>query len=257
MGGLREKMPVTFLAFCIGTLALVGCPLFSGFYSKDAIFATASESNPVLFGVAVGVAALTAFYMCRLVIVAFFGAARTSEADHAEEVGGAMKWPLVALAVPSVMIAWLPIHDFLARHFNPHHHDHGGDVLFGPFNHNALAAFFGLLAFMIGVSTSFAVYWGRTKDPLPGMIGHWSRVLRNRFYLDEIYEATVIPLHDAVAAVADWVDRWIVNGLGIRGVTGVADFTGRALRLAQTGSIQTYTFLFATGVVVVALIALK
>ena len=53
---------------------------------------------------------------------------------------------------------------------------------------------------------------------------------------DEIYEATVVPLHDALAAVADWVDRWIISGLCVRGVTGIADFAGRALRLAQTGS---------------------
>lgn len=257
MGGLRAKMPWTFATFGIGTLALVGCPLLSGFYSKDAILATASETNPVLFVVAVGVAALTTFYMGRLVIVTFFGTARAADADHAHEVGGSMKWPLVALAIPSVMIAWLPLGDFLARHFDPHHHSQGGDVLFGPFNHNALAAFFGLFAFMLGLSAAVAVYWGKAKDPLPGMIGVWSRVLRNRFYLDEIYEATVVPLHDAIATLMDWVDRWILSGVGVRGVAGVTDFTGRALRLVQTGSIQTYTFLLAAGVVIVALLVLK
>lgn len=257
MGGLREKMPLTFLTFIIGTLALVGCPLFSGFYSKDAILAAASERNPILFLVAVCVAALTTFYMCRLVIVTFFGDTRTSDAEHAHEVGKSMRWPLVVLAVPSLMLAWLPLGDFLDRHFVPHHHGHGGDVLFGPFNHNALAAFFGLFAFIIGVSTAFAVYWGKSKDPLPALLGRLSRAMRNRFYFDEIYEATVVPLHDALAAMADWVDRWIISGLGVRGVTGVTDFAGRALRLVQTGSIQTYAFLFAAGVVIVALLALR
>lgn len=257
MGGLREKMPWTFATFGVGTLALVGCPLFAGFYSKDAIFATALESNPVLFGLAVAIACMTTFYMCRLVIVTFFGSARTESADHAHEVSGSMKWPLVALAVPSLTIAWLPLGDFLAGHFDAHYHSHGGDVLFGPFNHNALAAFFGLFAFMLGVSAAFAVYWGRSKDPLPAKLGQLSRAMRNKFYFDEIYEAIVVPVHDAAAAVADWLDRWVIGGLGVRGVTGVADFAGRALRLVQTGSIQTYTFLFAAGVVVVALLALK
>jgi NADH-quinone oxidoreductase subunit L len=257
MGGLREKMPWTFATFGIGTLALVGCPLFSGFYSKDAILATALESNPVLFVVAVAVAVLTTFYMGRLVIVTFFGPARTENADHAHEVSGSMKWPLVTLAVPSVMIAWLPLGDFLARHFDPHFHSHGGDVLFGPFNHNAFAAFFGVFAFMLGSSAAVATYWGKAKDPLPALLGRFARGMRKRFYFDELYEALVIPLHDAAAAVADWVDRWLIGGLGVRGISGATDFAGRALRLVQTGSIQTYTFLFAAGVVVIALITLK
>ena len=257
MGGLRERMPWTFRTFIIGTLALMGCPLFSGFYSKDAILATALESNPVLFALAVGVAALTTFYMCRLVIVTFFGSARTEAADHAHEVGGSMKWPLVVLAVPSLMIAWLPLGDRLAGHFDAHYHSHGGDVLFGPFNHNALAAFFGQFAFMLGLSASVAVYWGKSRDPLPGMLGGLSRGMRHKFYFDEIYETLFVPLHDAVSAVADWVDRWIFSGLIVRGVTGLTDLVGRSLRLVQTGSLQTYTFLFAAGVVVVALLALK
>ena len=257
LGGLRTKMPWTFATFAIGTLALVGFPLFSGFYSKDEILATASETSPVLFIVAVLVATLTTFYMTRAVIVTFFGSARAEGADHAHEVSGSMKWPLVLLAIPSVMLAWLPIGDFLAHHFDAHAHPQSNDVLFGPFNHNALAACFGLFAVMLGASAAFAVDWGKSKDPLPDLLGGLARTLRNRFYFDEIYEAIFVPLHDGVAAIADWLDRWLLNGLGVRGATGVTDFAGRALRLVQTGSIQTYTFLFAAGVVIVAFLALK
>ena len=81
-------------------------------------------------------------------------------------------------------------------------------------------------------------------------VGALSRAMANRFYLDEIYEATVIRIHDTIAAVADWIDRWIVEGFCIGLVRGGTDLTGRALRLVQTGNLQTYAFLFVLGVAV-------
>ena len=75
--------------------------------------------------------------------------------------------------------------------------------------------------------------------------------MRNRFYFDEIYEATVIRAHDFIAAVSDWIDRWIVEGFCIGLVRGGTDLTGRALRLVQTGNLQTYALLFVLGVAVV------
>ena len=75
--------------------------------------------------------------------------------------------------------------------------------------------------------------------------------MANRFYFDELYEATVIRVHNAIAAIADWFDRWIVEGLCLGLVRGGTDLTGRALRLAQTGNLQTYAFLFVLGVAVV------
>ena len=75
--------------------------------------------------------------------------------------------------------------------------------------------------------------------------------MRNRFYFDELYQATVIRLHDFLAAVADWFDRWIIAGLAVRGTHGTTELAGRALRLLQTGNLQTYAFLFALGVALV------
>jgi len=86
---------------------------------------------------------------------------------------------------------------------------------------------------------------------LPAKIGPLARGMRNRFYFDEIYEATVIRAHDFIAAVADWIDRWIVEGFCIGLVRGGTDLAGRALRLVQTGNLQTYAFLFVLGVAVV------
>jgi NADH-quinone oxidoreductase subunit L len=81
--------------------------------------------------------------------------------------------------------------------------------------------------------------------------------MRNRFYWDEIYQATVIRMHDFISAVSDWIDRWLIAGLAVRGTHGTTEILGRALRLAQTGNLQTYAFLFALGVALVLYLALK
>ena len=259
MGGLWHRLPVTFRTFAIGTAALAGVPILtSGFYSKDAILVAALDGgHPVLFGLGVLVAAFTPFYMLRLVIVVFFGRPRTEAAAHAHEAPLAMTWPLIALAIPSVAVAWFGLGDFLSAHFNPHFHAHEGGGLFGPFNHAPLAAMFGTGSLLFGVTAAFGTYWGVTTDPLPARLGLLSRAMRNRFYFDEIYEAIFVPMHDMVGRLAGAVDRWVVSGLCIRGIHGSVELAGRALRLLQTGNLQTYTFLFAAGVAVVVFVATK
>ena len=101
------------------------------------------------------------------------------------------------------------------------------------------------------------LYRGATKDPLPEKFGALSRAMRHRFYVDEFYEATFIRLHEFLAAVAQWFDRWIIAGAAVRGTHGTTEFIGRALRLLQNGNLQTYTFLFALGVALVLYLALK
>jgi len=279
MGGLRQRMPITFWTFLIGTAALAGLPPFSGFYSKDEILVTALETNPPLFVVAVLVAILTTFYMSRLLLVAFFGEPRSESASHAHESPRSMTVPLLVLAVPSVAVAWLPLGEFIGSAFGSHGHGEAvpvgeanaigigpmferisagvNGVLFGPFNHNALAATFGLFAVLLGGSLAWACYGRGGADPLPRLLGGWARLLRNRFYFDEIYSGLVIPLHDAAAWVADWVDRWLIAGLGIRGLSGTVELVGRALRLVQSGNLQTYAFLFAAGLGCVAWFILR
>ncbi len=259
MGGLWEKLPVTFRTFAIGTAALAGVPILtSGFYSKDAIFVAAlNGGHPVLFTLAVVVAAMTTFYMLRLVIIAFFGPPRSDAASHAHESPFAMTWPLIVLAVPSIAIAWLPLGDFLSGHFDPHFHAHEGGGIFGPFNHAPLAATFGFGALLFGATAAFGLYWGAPKDPLPGMLGALARAMKDRFYFDEIYEALFVPVHDLAGQLANWVDRWIFSGLIVRGAHGTTELVGRGLRLAQTGNIQTYTFMFTAGVALVVWLAMK
>ncbi|MGD0261074.1 MAG: NADH-quinone oxidoreductase subunit L [Verrucomicrobiota bacterium] len=260
MGGLRRKMPVTFWTFMAGTLALCGLPPFSGFYSKDSILAQAAEHNPPLFVLGVAVAALTTFYMFRLVLVAFLGAPKSEAAGHAHESPPVMAWPLRLLAVFSMIGGLIGIEQLYGTQFPAEHVEWNVSFireLFAPFLHAPLAAGTGLLAVLIGFAAAYALYAKATADPLPEMLGALSRAMRNRFYFDEIYQATVIRLHDFLAAVADWFDRWIIAGLAVRGTHGTTELAGRALRLLQTGNLQTYALLFALGVALVLCLALK
>ena len=120
-----------------------------------------------------------------------------------------------------------------------------------PFQHAPIAALSGLAAFGVGLVAAWKLYANAKEDPLPARLGALATAMRNRFYFDELYETTVIRAHDSIAAVADWIDRWLVEGFCIGLVRGGTDFTGRALRLVQTGNLQTYAFLFVLGVAVV------
>jgi NADH-quinone oxidoreductase subunit L len=81
--------------------------------------------------------------------------------------------------------------------------------------------------------------------------------MRNRFYFDEFYTWLIRISHEAVSGLATRVDRWLIAGLAVRGTHGTVEILGRALRLVQTGNLQTYTFLFVGGLVVLILIALR
>jgi NADH-quinone oxidoreductase subunit L len=260
MGGLRKRMPVTFWTFMAGTLALAGMWPFSGFFSKDSILAKAAEQNMPLFVVGAVVAVLTTFYMFRLVFVAFLGSAKSEAAGHAHESSPVMAWPLRALAVLSIIGGVIGIQDIYGKQFGagtPELESSLMQQLFFPFIHSPTPAAFGLLATVIGFIGAYILYSKATHDPLPEKLGALSRAMRNRFYFDEIYEATVIRLHEFLAAIAGWFDRWIIAGLAVRGTHGTTELVGRALRLLQTGNLQTYAFLFALGVALLLCWALK
>ncbi len=260
MGGLRHKMPWTYRTFLIGTLALCGVPGFSGFYSKDAILAQAAEHSTMLFVVGALVAFLTTFYMSRLFLVAFLGDARSDDAGHAHESPGVMTWPLRILAVPSVLAGFWGIDTFIERQFRPGSSgSHGNflDALFAPFGHAPLAALASLGALVFGFSFAWALYGKASHDPLPARLGVLARAMRNRFYFDELYSGLIRITHEALSKIADALDRWAIAGFCVRGITGGVDIFGRALRMVQSGNVQTYAFLIVAGVVVVLVYALK
>jgi NADH-quinone oxidoreductase subunit L len=256
MGGLRKKMPVTFWTFTIGALALCGVPPLSGFYSKDGILSDAyATGHYPLFILGVLVAMLTTFYMFRLVFVVFFGGERSPAAGHAHESPGLLTWPLRILAFFSVVGGFIGIENVYARQFAG-----SGAVepamglaqqLIAPFSHSPLAAAFSIFAVIFGFSAAYALYLNQPKDVLPEKLGWLSRAMRNGFYFDELYDRIIIPCtHEALAKLANTIDRWIISGLMVRGAHGTTEFIGRALRLLQTGNLQTYAFLLVAGLAV-------
>ncbi len=253
MGGLRKKMPVTFWTFLFGTLALAGVVPFSGFYSKDAILARAAEEHAYgRFALGALVAVLTTFYMFRLVFVVFGAAARSESAGHSKESPPVMLFPLRILAMLSLAGGCIGVENiYSSQRFSAEAARQAlttGEQLAAPFAHAPGPATFGLLAAALGFVAAWVLYGKAQTDPLPAKLGAVSQWMRDRFYLDELYEATVIRLHDLLAAVAAWIDRWLIAGLGVRGTHGTVELIGRALRQFQTGNLQTYAFLFALGV---------
>jgi NADH-quinone oxidoreductase subunit L len=252
MGGLKKKMPVTFWTFIIGTLALSGMPPFSGFYSKDSILAQAlHQNNYILFAVGVFVAALTTFYMFRLFFVAFLGEARTEKAKHAHESPAVMSLPLVVLAVFALVGGFIGITNIYGSQFGAEAEKLSvAQQAIEPFQ-NIFPMLCGIGAVVVGLFAAFTLYRNTVTDRLPAKLGGLATAMKNKFYFDELYEATFIRAHDFIATVMDVIDRWFVEGFCIGLVRGGTDFTGRALRLVQTGNLQTYAFLFVLGVAVV------
>jgi NADH-quinone oxidoreductase subunit L len=249
MGNLRKKMPVTFWTFLIGALALSGIPPFSGFYSKDSIFAQCLEQkNYLLFAVAVFVAALTAFYTFRLFFVVFFGKEKSDHAKHAHESPLVMTLPLVVLAVFAGVGGFIGITNNYGSQFAADHETLSlAQQLLEPLK-TPIPMLIGIGVALVGIFLAFSLYKNATSDPLPAKLGALSTAMKNRFYFDELYEATFIRAHDFLAAVADWIDRWILEGAIIGAIRGGTDLSGRGLRLLQTGNLQTYAFLFVLGV---------
>jgi NADH-quinone oxidoreductase subunit L len=165
-----------------------------------------------------------------------------------------MIWPLRILAVFSVIGGLIGIEQLFGKVLAPAHGDQVFvfvEAIIAPFYDAPIAAFSGLAAVAVGFFAAYALYANAKEDPLPAKLGALSRWMRDRFYFDELYEATVIKAHDTVAAVTDWFDRWLIGFAAVRGTAGATDLFGRALRLVQNGNLQTYAFLFVFGAAVI------
>jgi NADH-quinone oxidoreductase subunit L len=232
MGGLRRTLPITFVTFVIGALALIGCPPFSGFFSKDAILALAYERNMAIFIVGLITALLTSFYVVRLLTIVFFGKARSEAARKSRESPFVMTGPLILLAV----LALIGGFGFFARNFLALPIEQGATSLV-----QAVA----LVALIVGSGLAIVIYRNRTSEPID------VEVLRHKFYFDEFYAWLINWTQELLASVFAFFDRWIIDTAavdgGSRGTWGV----GALLRLIQVGNLQAYLFLFGLGVIAV------
>ncbi len=246
MGGLRTKLPVTFWTFLLGTLALMGCPFLSGFYSKDAILEAMAREHPTICFFGLFVAFLTAFYMTRLFVVVFLNRPSSKEIDHAHEVPPVMAWPLAILAIPAVVAGYSPV----ARRFGVSAAEAAGATPLAEGHLYALVPYLAVGAFLLGAFLGFVLYRGRSRDPI--QIG----LLKHKFYFDELYTALIRVTQEALASASAFFDRWVIDGACVRGVSGATWGTGFILRFIQVGNLQAYAFFFGLGVLVLVFLAI-
>jgi NADH-quinone oxidoreductase subunit L len=230
MGGLRQRLPITFAAFGAGALALIGCPPFSGFFSKDAILAVAYEHNLSIFAVALFTAFLTAFYVIRMLVIVFFGNPRSDSAREGRESPPVMTMPLVLLAI----LATLGGFAFFARKFL---------ALPTEKEAAALVPLLAIVALILGVGLAIVLYRGRATEPVR------VELLRRKFYFDEFYGWLIYWTQELLARVSAFIDRWIIDAGAVGGSSRGTWGIGAVLRLIQVGNLQAYAFLFGLGVV--------
>jgi len=253
MGGLARKIPVTFATFAVATAAIAGIPPLAGFFSKDEIlwfsFASESGGSPLLWALASIASLLTSFYMFRLLWLTFLTPSRMDHETehHVHESPFSMTGVLIVLAVLSAVGGFFHVYHFLepvmpmpAEVESLHH-------LKTPLILVAVAIGFaglGLAWFLYGRGLARA-------DALKQRFAGAHRLLTNKYYVDEIYEAVLgRPLH--------WVSERVFLGLGDRalidgslhGLAATAQRAAGRLSRVETGNLQTYALLVVLGLVV-------
>ncbi len=252
MGGLKDKMPITYWTFIIGSLALAGFPLTAGFFSKDALLLSAWNAGmlgQVLAVAGILTAGLTAFYSFRLVFVTFWGESRVDphHVDHVHEPSSVVTVPLLVLAVLSIVTGYLGIPEFLQPAFP------GSE---GAGHHGGAATGIMLAATLAGVLGIAAAYVLYVKSPaLPERLMHqWHGLYRgslNKWYVDEAYDkAIVTPTFTLAERMWKKVDVAIIDN-AVNGVARGFAWWGWMARLVQTGETQNYALSMAMGAVII------
>jgi NADH-quinone oxidoreductase subunit L len=274
MGGLKKELPVTYWTFVIGALAIAGVPGLAGFFSKDEIrYRTFAGGHTMLWTVGSVASLLTAFYMFRLVFLAFHGERRaalvapdfspaTAHAHHTSHLHDAprsMAIPLVVLAIGSVLAGYLNVpaalggSAFLEHFLEPSvhvpameeaHDDHAIELI--------LMAVSSVIA-LAGIGIAALLYLKRPELPdrfvarFPGVY----RFLVNKGYIDELYDAVVVQPVKSLSEHVLWkADTRVVDG-AVNGTGQIVAETGALVRQIQTGSVRAYAVFVLLGVVLI------
>ena len=273
MGGLRRYMPVTWITFLLGSLALTGFPGFAGFFSKDAIIEAVHLSevpgHGFAYWCAVGGVFVTALYTFRLYFLVFHGAERMDDhsREHLEESPGVVTVPLVLLAIPSVIMGWiciepmlfgglfgdslfvLPEHDVLARLGEAFH----GEIGFITHAVQGLPLWFALS----GVVTAWFFYL--VRPDLPALCAQRLRVIHTaldrKYGFDALYEQGLAALGRGIGWLFWRVgDRVLIDGLLVNGSARLIGWLSGVLRNVQTGFLYTYAFAMIIGMAVLMML---
>lgn len=255
MGGLWKKMRLTGPLFLIGTLAITGFPLLSGFFSKDEILISAwNGGHPVLFAIALVTAVLTSYYMFRLFFMVFTGKPRTP-IKNIHEAPLSMIVPMMILAALAIGSGYINtewfgtfLGDWLVKgntYLNLSHEE-------GPIWIMIAAT----AAFLIGCAAAYFMYGNRKDRKLTDQAhahGPLYRVAYNKFYMDEIYQATIVRIVKWISQFLAVIDKYVVEGIvnAITFLVRILSFFGAK---TQNGQIQTYGTVAFVGVAVVLVI---
>jgi len=238
MGGLARTMPQTAIVFAVGTLALVGIWPFSGFFSKEAVLAAVWDAGLTLpFLMLALTVFLTAFYMVRVICLAFFGG-RHAE-GHPHDAPPVMAGPLWLLAVLSLVAG------FYAGEFTglvaPETHETHGPAFLMPLSLGLAIA---------GILAAWLVYQRQaiTPEALAAALKPLDVAARSKYWLDDLYEGAYRGVILALSRLIGWIDRYLVDGLVNFASAWTMRF-GRALRQTQTGRAQDYLYGVVAGLI--------
>ncbi|WP_242916151.1 NADH-quinone oxidoreductase subunit L [Pontibacter liquoris] len=267
MGGLRKVLPITFITFLIGTLAISGIPPFAGFFSKDELLAHVFEHNKVLWGIGVLASFMTAFYMFRALFLTFFGKFRgtAEQKHHLHESPAVMTIPLIVLAILATVGGFLGIPEvFGAKHVLGEYlaplYTYARGINPAAFETGAISheLEFILMAVSVGVAVLaiiIAYFMYIKKEEVPAEEGaHLAPVhnlLYNKYYIDELYNTLIVrPVMWLSHTVYRFVDVVLVDGL-VNGVGKFVILSGRTLRYAQSGAISFYLLVMVCSIALI------
>jgi NADH-quinone oxidoreductase subunit L len=245
-------MPHTAIVFVVGTLSLAGIPLFGGFLSKEEILSAVWTGGPRgTFIVLVVVASLTAFYMFRVVFVAFFGGSAHDTADHghsgahAHDPPGSMRLPLWILAALSIVVGVYSTLVGRVLPLGPAEHEASGPVWLTPLAVGVALA---------GIALAWLTYQRRAIEParLAAMFGPIRRAAMARFWIDDVFEGAFNTLLLGFSRLVGWLDRYLVDGV-LNFFSAWTVKAGDDLRSIQTGRAQDYVYGVGVGLLVLLL----
>ena len=255
MGGLKDKLPITYRTFVIATLALVGIPPLAGFFSKDAVLWNAfREGYTLLWAVGIVGVFLTAFYMGRVWVLVFEGRFRGSaeESQRLRESPPIMNWPLRALAAGSVVVGFIgiPHYSWIEGFLAPYLAVKGA----APSSPAVEVALTFLNVAVAAGGLLLARHFYLVDRALPERVasaaGPLYRFIKGKFWIDELYDILLVRPFLFVSRVVFWrsVDRALVDGF-FNGSGRMVRLGSEVLRLSQVGNLRVYLFILFSGAV--------
>lgn len=252
-GGLRTLLPITYVTFGLGYLAIIGVPPFAGFFSKDRIieaaFAAEGAAGPILGTVTLLGAGLTAFYMTRVMLLTFFGARRWKPDTHPHESSAVMTGPMILLALGSVgagaVFVWgSSLQNWLAPVVGEHH---GEPILPVP-----VITGLALAVVAVGVAVAYRQY-GRSEvpDSAPEQVTALTVAARHDLYGDAVNEATFMRPGRHLTRALVFLDNRGIDGL-VNGTAAVIGGLSARARRIQTGFVRSYALSMFAGAALVA-----